>query len=433
MGAEDTLPPPDNRRILRQRKGELPIPRYCVWELTLRCDQRCITCGSRGGRPRARELGTNESLKLVRELRGLGVGEITLIGGEIYLRDDFLLLIRAVREAGMACTVVTGGLNLTYEWCEAMVEAGVNSVSVSIDGMEAEHDELHGLKGCWKRAFETLDRLGRAGSKVAVNTQINDRTKGSLEELLERLSRTPVRAWQLQLTCPVGGAADRPEVLLQPHMYIDLYASLDRVADRCHELGIAIWPADNLGYFGPIEAKLRKLQTRGAHFKGCWAGTAGIGVQADGVIKGCASLGLEANGAGKWPEKSLREIWESAPEIVYFRERTRDDLWGYCAECYYAEVCLAGCTAMSESLLGRPGNNPFCYHRALEIDRMGLRERFERVEDAPGLPNDHGLYRVIREHKDPALRAENGPVAIEQPRTSRAVDPTGIGTPVVGG
>ena len=87
-------------------------------------------------------------------------------------------------------------------------------------------------------------------------------------------------------------------------------------------------------------------------------------------------------------------------------------------------------TAASEPLLGRPGNNPFCHHRALEMDRMGMRERVELVQAAPGLPFDNGLFRVIREHKDPDLRARTGPVQIDDARTSRLIDPLGPGRPL---
>ena len=97
-------------------------------------------------------------------------------------------------------------------------------------------------------------------------------------------------------------------------------------------------------------------------------------------------------------------------------------------DCYYAEVCLAGCTAVSEPLLGRPGNNPFCHHRALEMDSAGLRERVEFVRPAPDVPFGAALFRVVREHKDPERRAADRPVAIEEPRISRELERTGPGS-----
>ena len=114
--------------------GEAPKPRYAVWELTLKCDQKCVHCGSRAGAARTGELSTEEALALVTALRELGVGEVTLIGGEAYLRDDFIVIARAIRMAGMDCTMTTGGLNLGEQRCAALAEAGIRSVNVSIDG-----------------------------------------------------------------------------------------------------------------------------------------------------------------------------------------------------------------------------------------------------------------------------------------------------------
>src|SRR5690606_30800204 len=150
-------------------------------------------------------------------------------------------------------------------------------------------------------------------------------------------------------------------------------------------------------------------------------------IEADGNVKGCPSLGGPENSAGNVRQHRLAELWARAAELAYIRERTADDLWGYCAQCHYADICRGGCTATSEPLLGRPGNNPFCHHRALEMDRMGLRERIELVAAAPGRPFDHGLFRLVREPKDGAA---GGPTHIEAPRSSRSVHPYGPGEPV---
>lgn len=426
------LPPADNRRLRDVVPGEIPVPRLAVWELTLACDQKCIHCGSRAGAARADELTTEECIDLVRQLRALGVGEVTLLGGEVYLRPDFVLVVRAIREAGMACAITTGARMLTRERIAAMTEAGVSSVNISIDGMRETHDRLRGVTGSWDRAFAAISDLRAAGVAVHVNTQINRLSMADLDPLLHELHAAGIRGWQLQITAPFGNAGDHPEILLQPYMYIELFERLDALVLAAARLGVKIWPANNLGYFGPLEAKLRKLQKRGAHYKGCGAGRHQIGIEAHGAIKGCPSLGGPENIGGNIREHSLRTLWERSEQIAYTRERTEAELWGYCAECYYATVCRAGCTATAEPLLGRPGNNPFCHHRAQEMHRQGLRERIELVEKGPGQPFDHGLYRLIREPLDPELRARNGPVQVDEPRISRAVESLGPGRPIVG-
>jgi hypothetical protein len=61
---------------------------------------------------------------------------------------------------------------------------------------------------------------------------------------------------------------------------------------------------------------------------------------------------------------------------------------------------------------------------------MGLRERVEQVAPSGGQGFDNGLFRLIREHLDPELRARHGPVQIDEPRVSRLVQATGPGEPV---
>src|SRR3954463_5380919 len=109
-------------------------PIYAVWETTLRCDLACHHCGSRAGRERPDELSTAECLDLVQQMADLGVLEVTLIGGEAYLRDDWLQIVRAVRAAGMQCTITTGGRGMTAERAHAAAAAGLQGASVSIDG-----------------------------------------------------------------------------------------------------------------------------------------------------------------------------------------------------------------------------------------------------------------------------------------------------------
>ncbi len=421
------LPVPDSRALRDTVQGQVPTPRYAIWEITLACDQRCIHCGSRAGKARKDELSTQECLDVVHQLADLGVGEVTLVGGEAYLRNDFILIVNEIRARGMSVTLTTGGLNLNAARVEALAQAGLRSASISIDGLQAAHDGLRGVSGSYTRAFDALRRLATAGIPVAVNTQINRRTMADLPRLLERIADAGAFGWQLQITSPFGNAADHPEILLQPYMMLEVFDTLRGVLARANALGIKIWPGNNLGYFGPLEGTLRSAQKR--HYKGCVAGRFQIGLEAHGDVKGCPSLGGPENVGGNVREHSLADLWTRARELAYIRERTTDALWGYCATCYYADTCRGGCTATAEPLMGRPGNNPFCHHRALEIDRVGQRERIEPVAAAPGRPFDHGLYRIVREWKDPARRAE-GPIHVDEPRVSRLEHWFGDGEPV---
>jgi hypothetical protein len=62
---------------------------------------------------------------------------------------------------------------------------------------------------------------------------------------------------------------------------------------------------------------------------------------------------------------------------------------------------MAGCTWTSHVFFGRPGNNPYCHHRALELARSGRRERLVHSVDAEGRPFDHGAFRIEVESCEP--------------------------------
>jgi radical SAM protein with 4Fe4S-binding SPASM domain len=371
-------------------------PIYAVWEVTLRCDLACRHCGSRAGHARSDELDTAECLDLVRQMSELGVLEVTLIGGEAYLRDDWTEIVAAISARGMSVTMTTGGRGITGERAAKGKAAGLESVSVSLDGLEATHDRLRGVKGSFQSALAALDHLRAAGVKVSCNTQINRLSLPELSELLELIAARGVHSWQLQLTVPMGRAADEPDVLLQPYDLLQVFPLLGALAERARELGVRVWPGNNVGYFGPHESALRGTLPKG-HLASCGAGRSILGIEADGSIKGCPSLPTEAWTGGNIRDASLRDIWERAEPLRYTRDRTVENLWGFCRTCYYADECRAGCTWTSFVFFGRPGNNPLCHHRALEMQRAGKRERLLRKEAAPGLPFDHGCFEIVVE------------------------------------
>lgn len=375
-------------------------PIYAVWELTLRCDLACGHCGSRAGRARPDELDTAGCLELVAQMAALGVLEVTVIGGEAYLRDDWLTIVRAIREAGMQCSMTTGGRGLTAEMARDAAAAGLQSASVSIDGNEATHDRLRGVTGAYRSALAATGHIRAAGMGLSVNTQINRLSMLELPDVLETIIALGARAWQIQLTVAMGRAADEPDLLLQPEQMLELHPLLATLKRRCDEAGVALWPGNNIGYFGPFESVLRGGIARG-HMSSCGAGCTTLGIEANGAIKGCPSLHTVPWTGGNIRDASLQDIWERSAPLRYMRDRTVDDLWGYCRTCYYADVCRAGCTWTGFSLFGKAGNNPLCHHRALEMRKQGKRERLVRVEAPPGAPFDHGKFEIIVEEITP--------------------------------
>jgi radical SAM protein with 4Fe4S-binding SPASM domain len=392
---------PESRAIDRSDR-----PIYAVWELTLKCDLACRHCGSRAGHARSDELAPEEAFDLVHQLAKLGVREVTLIGGEAYLYDGWTDVIRAVRQAGMQASLVTGGRGFTAERAQAAKAAGLQTLSVSLDGDEATHDRLRGLAGAYRAALQALANARAAGLPVSVNTQINRLSLPHLEQVFERVLEARAHGWQVQLTVPAGRAADQPDVILQPYDLLELFPRLARLCERCEESGIKFLAGNNIGYFGPYDHVIRRTSPCG-HSWSCAAGRSGLGIEANGDIKGCPSLPTRDWVGGNVREHSLEAIWERAAALRVNRDRSVADLWGHCRTCYYADECRGGCTWMSSSLFGRSGNNPYCHHRASELAARGVRERVIQRESAPGTPFDHGLWDISEEPLAPAEPARD--------------------------
>lgn len=368
-------------------------PIYVVWELTLKCDLACRHCGSRAGAERPDELSLDEALDLVRQMAALGAKEITLIGGEAYLYQGWEQVIAEVRKNGMQSSLVTGGRGWTAERAAAGKAAGLQTVSVSVDGDEPTHDRLRGVKGAYRSARAALRNSLAAGLPVSINSQVNRLSMPHLRHIHEIVLESGAHGWQIQLTVPAGRAADEPDVLLQPYDLIELFPILAELKQACDERHIKCLLGNNVGYFGPFDHVLRSYTVCG-HSYGCQAGRVSLGVEANGDIKGCPSLPTSTWVGGNIRQHALKDIWERASALRVNRDRTVKDLWGFCAGCYYADECRAGCSWMSSSLFGRTGNNPYCHHRALDFEKRGQRERVVQTAAAPGTPFDHGAWKI---------------------------------------
>ena len=371
-------------------------PIIAVWEITLRCDLACRHCGSRAGRQRPDELSTDEALDLVKQLAEIGTKEVTLIGGEAYLRDDWVTIAKAVRSYNMELTMVTGGRAMTPERARQVREAGVQSLSVSVDALEPLHDELRGVKGSWRAAMDAIANLRAEGIPVSANTQIARPALTQIEDLLELLIEAGVHSWQVSMTVPMGRAADEPDLILEPFQVLEVMPLVARAKRRLASVKKRLWPGNDIGYFGPYETLIRGTMPRG-HMSSCGAGRLTLGIEADGSIKGCPSLPTSDYVGGNVRDHSVRDIWERAEALRFTRDSTTDDLWGYCKTCYYGDECRGGCSWTAHVTLGRIGNNPFCHHRALEYLREGKRERLRQVRTPEGKPFDYGVFESYLE------------------------------------
>lgn len=359
------------------------------------------------------------------ELAEMGAREVVLIGGEAYLHEGFLEIAAKLRDLGVQVVMTTGGRGIDAELARNLAGAGIRRVSVSLDGVGETHDLMRNLRGSFETGLRALRHLRDAGVKVSSNTNVNRLNRGDLEALYTILVAEGVTSWQIQLTTPLGRAADRPQMVLQPYDLLELMPRIARLKERGFREGLLISPGNNLGYFGPEEGLLRSLSEGDHdHFQGCQAGRFVLGIESHGDVKGCPSLQSAHYVGGNLRQQSLDEIWNEAPELGLMRARTTADLWGFCATCPFAKSCLGGCSFTAHALLGKTGNNPYCHFRARQHQKLGQRERLVQTQPAPGEPFDSACFDIVLEPFDspelgPELAREQL-VLLSRPRKATA-------------
>jgi len=176
--------------------------------VTYFCNYRCVFCAlpQRAIRRRAeggREFDRDQLLGVIRGFAAAGTAGIGITGGEPFLRPELPDLVREIRARGMVAHVNTNGHFLDERRVAAVLDAGVDSVNVSLDAADAEvHDRLRGVPGSHRRILEGVGRLLRA-----------------------------------------RGARRRPRVAVTSIFHEDNLEGAERLADLCTEIGV-----DGLGF-----------------------------------------------------------------------------------------------------------------------------------------------------------------------------------------
>ncbi len=338
-------------------------PRSCVWELTLACNARCVHCGSSAGAVRENELTTDEALALVDDLRDLDCESITFSGGEPLLRNDWVILGKAVRESGMRLEMITNGLEVENQ-AELIADAGFFAMTFSIDGDEETHDELRGVPGGLSRLLNGSRAIKERGVLIGAVTQVNRQNINLLDDIHRLLVDNDFDGWQVQLTMPQGeAAADDGAICISPEDLVEVDKTLVRLKNKSD---FFIQAADNIGYMSHHEPLLRSgMRGEEKFFGGCQAGMQVVGITSDGTVRGCLSLPPSFD-EGNIRNRSLREIWSDEQAFRYNRAFKVSDLDGACLRCPLNRICRAGCKSQAIAVTGSVRSNPYCLRRLEE-------------------------------------------------------------------
>lgn len=336
--------------------GEFRLfPEYVVWELTCRCNLRCLHCGTAAGKARENELSLDESFALCDELVDMGCARGALSGGEPLLFKGWQQLARRFTGQGVKLSLVTNGLLVDERVVKDIEEAGILVVGISVDGTEDVHNRIRRRPDAFIKTLGAVDLIKKHSDlRVTAITQVSGFNIDVLDDLTPILIDHGVDVWQFQLTTLTGRMKEHAGAALSPDDYLRLARFIGRKRD---EGGIIVDAGENIGYYGPCEDKLR------AHpYLGCYAGCRVVGIESNGNVKGCLSMPEDCV-EGNIRERPFREIWEDPQGFAYNRQWSPDKAEGGCKGCKYLTWCRCGCSNTAMGATGSRFNNPYCLRR----------------------------------------------------------------------
>jgi MoaA/NifB/PqqE/SkfB family radical SAM enzyme len=134
------------------------IPLACQWEITCRCNLRCVMCYTDCfNRPDLirTELDTSEILRIMDELAGAGCLDLILTGGEPLARPDFFDIYAHAKAHGFLVTILTNGTLITRAVADRLAALPPHRIEISLHGMTEETFETI-TRG--RRSFERCRR-----------------------------------------------------------------------------------------------------------------------------------------------------------------------------------------------------------------------------------------------------------------------------------
>lgn len=348
-------------------------PITAVWEITMGCNMRCGHCGSSCHEPLPDELTTEEALQVCDDMKTLGLRWITLSGGEPLTRKDWPLLAGRLYQNGIIPNIITNGWLVTAEMVKTAEANGVQTISISLDGVKDTHDAIR-KQGSYERVIQAFQILHRMNHVSGANTTITEQNIRELDEIKKILISNGVNLWQIQIGLPMGNLAPKKDLIIKPDIvdYLLEYAYQTTLEGK-----IKVFPADCLGYFTGKEIVTRQIST-GSNtpvlWQGCNAGKRSFGLLHNGDVLGCASIREPSFIEGNIRKRSLVQIWNDPNAFKWARTLKKSDLAGNCKECCYGDVCLGGCPNTRLTLYGSiHSDNAYCsYHKAMEETKGAL-------------------------------------------------------------
>jgi len=335
------------------------LPMGAVYEATMRCNLHCEFCYvgdllNLEGEWR-QELSLEALASAFPDQDGF---QISLTGGEIFMRKDIMSVLELFRGKGYACGyLTTNGTIITEERAEALAELAAKGflkhISVSVDGPKDLHDAARGLAGTFERTTAGLRRLQEAARRkgaplrVSINTTVAHESLEALDTMVDVAGELGVDAIGLNHlmfstpeevaeTVRIIGAPDASVIatFVTPDPGLDV----ERVRAQVHALAQKCRARNVLFDYRPkVHTQLLdSYYTPGTKLDGrCLYPFLHARVSFSGKVYFCPFIRVEV---GDLTQSSLEDVWNGETYVGMRRKLLEHGIFPVCRRCCKVEL-----------------------------------------------------------------------------------------------
>ncbi|MBR4214631.1 MAG: TIGR04133 family radical SAM/SPASM protein [Bacteroidales bacterium] len=323
---------------------------YLFWECTLRCNLSCLHCGSDClKKSEQQDMPLEDFVRVLDDVKSSHTADkltICITGGEPLLRNDLEDAGKEIIKRGFKWGIVTNGLILSEKRFFSLVNAGMSSMSFSIDGFEREHNLLRQNDLSFQNvmnAIKLASNFSKNGRFVFdVITCVNSFNYSTLRDFRKFLIDNGIKHWRIFSIFPEGRAGNNFQVLaISREQYRGL---MDFISETRSDFGKEIHLNYSCeGYLGDYELAVRD------YFFFCRAGINIASVMCNGDVTGCLSVRAKDFIQGNVYGRSFSDIWQNGYQIMRNRTWTKH---GTCGSCKEWNKCLGNGMHLRDGLKG---------------------------------------------------------------------------------
>lgn len=317
-----------DRYINNRRKAEHPLQQL-FWECTLKCNLKCLHCGSDCKvNEEQQDMPLQDFLSVLDNLSDHVNPQHVLVittGGEPLVRHDIIECGREITRRGFLWGMVSNGMLLSSQMIDNLMEAGLKTIAISLDGFKEEHNWMRGHDNSFERAVNAIKSLSHRHIVWDVITCVNKRNYKDLDAFKEFLLSIGVRQWRIFTVFPAGRAKDNDDLQLTPEQ---IRGVMEFIVRTRKEKRINLCFSCE-GFLGDYEFEVRD------HSYFCQAGIHVASILADGSISGCLSIRSNYN-QGNIYHDNFWNVWNSRFDQYRNRQWAKTEA---CADCEMWRYC----------------------------------------------------------------------------------------------